>query len=337
VTISLLKSGLAPTRGSGGNDMLTQTLWGREFANPLGIAAGFDKNAEVPDALFGLGFGFVEVGAVTPRPQAGNPKPRLFRLSEDRAVINRMGFNNDGLDAVRTRLAARKGSATTGPLGVNLGANKDSEDRSADYAACASALADLVDFLVVNVSSPNTPGLRELQDPDHLAKLLDGVRTARDEALPSQAEKPPVLVKIAPDFEPDELNSLARTLAALAVDGIIVSNTSVALRDGLQSRYAGEQGGVSGRPLFDLSTLQLQRVYQATEGRVPLVGVGGIESAETAYRKIRAGASLLQLYSALVFQGTGLIGEILQGLPRLLQRDGFQHLSEAVGADVRGD
>ena len=204
ITLALLKSGLAPRRRAPADGALGQTLWGLDFANPLGIAAGFDKNAEVPDALLRLGFGFVEVGALTPRPQAGNPKPRLFRLSEDGAVINRMGFNNEGLEAVRRRLQARAEAGGGGILGVNLGANKDSEDRVADYARCTAALAALVDFLVVNVSSPNTPGLRELQDEAHLARLLDGVRKARDKALPGGAKIPPVLVKIAPDFEAGE-------------------------------------------------------------------------------------------------------------------------------------
>lgn len=334
ITLFLLKSGLAPRRRAPGGTALQQTLWGLDLANPLGIAAGFDKNAEVPDALLNLGFGFVEAGAVTPRPQEGNPKPRLFRLSEDRAVINRMGFNNEGLEAVRRRLQTRADAGRDGIVGINLGANKDSEDRIADYAQSAGALAGLVDFLVVNVSSPNTPGLRELQDEAHLARLLEGVREARDKAVSGAGKALPVLVKIAPDFEAVELDELARTLARLAVDGIIVSNTSIGLREGLQSRHANETGGLSGRPLFDLSTRQLKRVYRATEGAVPLIGVGGVGSAETAYAKIRAGASLVQLYSALVYQGTELITDILDGLPRLLHRDGYAHVGEAIGVDA---
>jgi len=288
-------------------------LFGIRFPNPLGLAAGFDKNAEVPDAMLALGFGFAEVGTVTPRPQAGNPRPRLFRLEPDQAVINRMGFNNEGHAAVLRRLAARRGG---GIVGVNLGANKDSSDRIADYVAGIAAFAPLADYLTINISSPNTPGLRGLQSRAELETLLARLNEARAR----QPRRPPMLLKIAPDLRDDELEDIARCCAGGAVDGIIVSNTTLG-RNGLASPLASEAGGLSGKPLFALSTQVLAKIFLLTGGAIPLVGAGGISDAETAWRKLRAGASLLQLYSALVYRGPALIHEILEGIALRLARE----------------
>ncbi len=326
LTIRALGLGLGPRVAPSHDAILASRHWGLDFPTPLGIAAGFDKNAEVPEQIARMGFSFVEIGSVTPQPQPGNPRPRLFRLSADRAVINRNGFNNDGLDAVARRLGPLQNRRFL--LGANLGANKDSEDRIADYAAGMAALGPLADYMVINVSSPNTPGLRDLQTREHLAVLLDGVRRAC-------ANPPPVLVKIAPDFDDDGLADLAATLTALAVDGVIIGNTTVGLRDGLKSPHRGETGGLSGRPLFEFSTAQLAAFYRHTGGRIPLIGVGGIDSADTAYTKIRNGASLIQLYTGLVYQGPGLIPAITKGLAQRLRQDGFSNISEAVGADLK--
>jgi len=326
LTIRALGLGLGPKVAPSHDPILANRHWGLDFPTPLGIAAGFDKNAEVPEQIARMGFCFVEIGSVTPQPQPGNPRPRLFRLSADRAVINRNGFNNDGLDAVARRLGPLQNRRFL--LGANLGANKDSEDRIADYAAGMAALGPLADYMVINVSSPNTPGLRDLQTREHLAALLDGVRRAC-------ANPPPVLVKIAPDFDDDGLADLAATLTALAVDGVIIGNTTVGLRDALKSPHRGETGGLSGRPLFEFSTAQLAAFYRHTGGRIPLIGVGGIDSADTAYTKIRNGASLIQLYTGLVYQGPGLIPAITKGLAQRLRQDGFSNISEAVGADLK--
>jgi len=326
LTIRALGLGLGPKVAHSHDPILANRHWGLDFPTPLGIAAGFDKNAEVPEQIARMGFCFVEIGSVTPQPQPGNPRPRLFRLSADRAVINRNGFNNDGLDAVARRLGPLQNRRFL--LGANLGANKDSEDRIADYAAGMAALGPLADYMVINVSSPNTPGLRDLQTREHLAALLDGVRRAC-------ANPPPVLVKIAPDFDDDGLADLAATLTALAVDGVIIGNTTVGLRDALKSPHRGETGGLSGRPLFEFSTAQLAAFYRHTGGRIPLIGVGGIDSADTAYTKIRNGASLIQLYTGLVYQGPGLIPAITKGLAQRLRQDGFSNISEAVGADLK--
>ena len=288
---------------------------GLSFPNPLGLAAGFDKNAEVPDAMLALGFGFTEVGTLTPRPQAGNPRPRLFRLAEDEAVINRMGFNNEGHGAALARLAARRGRP--GLVGVNIGANKDSEDRIGDYVTGIETFSQLASYFTVNISSPNTPGLRALQSRAELEALLDRLNAARAR----QASRPPMLLKIAPDLRDDELQDIAAACGGGAVDGIIVSNTTLG-RDGLQSPLKGEQGGLSGKPLFSLSTRVLARMFELTDGQIPLVGVGGIHDAETAWTKVCAGASLLQVYSALVYRGPGLVQEVLSGLSRRLAREG---------------
>jgi dihydroorotate dehydrogenase len=305
---------------------LGQTLWGRIFPNPIGIAAGFDKEAQVPDALLRLGLGFAETGTVTPRPQTGNPQPRLFRLPEDGAVINRLGFNSAGLEPTLARLRSRR---RTGIVGVNLGKNRTTEDTAADYLEGIRQIGGLVDYLVINVSSPNTPGLRELQRRDILDDLLRRLVRARDAAAPGT----PLLVKIAPDLTPTEVADIAALAGPSGVDGLVVANTTVARPPGLRSPHAGEQGGLSGRPLFGPSTALLREIYELTEGSIPLIGVGGITSATDAYAKIRAGASLVQLYTALVFEGPGLIGRIKRDLAELVLQDGFDSIAQAVGAD----
>ena len=304
--------------------VLAQRLWGRNFANPIGLAAGFDKDARVPDAMLGLGFGFVEVGTVTPRPQPGNLKPRLFRLEQDHAIVNRMGFNSGGLDAACGRLARRTRRDT---VGVNLGKNRDSLDAVADYAEGIRRAARLADYLVINVSSPNTPGLRELQRRATLASLLERLLEVREET----GCRVPLLVKIAPDLTSQEREDIAHVALETGIDGLIVSNTTIERRPALVSSQAQQAGGLSGRPLFAASTALLAEMYRLTQGRLPLIGVGGIASAEDAYAKIRAGASLVQLYTALVFAGPALVGQIKSGLASLLARDGFASIAEAVG------
>lgn len=322
LTVESLKFSPARTPPPAGR--LAVEVAGIAFPNPLGMAAGFDKDAEVPDALFGLGFGFVEVGSITPLPQAGNPKPRLFRLVEDEAVINRMGFNNGGRDAALRRLERRRGRA--GVLGINIGANKDSADRVADYAVMTRAMAPHATYLAVNISSPNTPGLRALQDEAALAGLLDAVLEARGE------QGPPVFLKVAPDLEPADIDAIARIALDKRLGALIVSNTTIS-RPPLTSRHAGESGGLSGAPLCALALQRVRDFRSATGGAIPLVGVGGIASAEDAWARIRAGASLVQLYSAMVYHGPGLPRRIVAGLDRLMQRDGFASIAEAVGSE----
>jgi dihydroorotate dehydrogenase len=304
--------------------VLAQRLWGLDFANPVGLAAGYDKDARVPDAMLRLGFGFVEVGTVTPRPQPGNPKPRLFRLEQDQAIINRMGFNSGGLDAACDRLSRRIGS---GIVGVNLGKNRDTDDAASDYAKGILRTARFADYLVVNVSSPNTPGLRELQRRALLGSLLKRLISVREET----GCRVPLLLKIAPDLTSEERRDVAQVALEVGIDGLIVSNTTVERPHGLLSRDVHEAGGLSGRPLFAPSTALLAEMYRLTQGRLPLIGVGGIASAEDAYAKIRAGASLVQLYTALVFTGPDLISRIKSGLASLLRNDGFGSIAEAVG------
>jgi dihydroorotate dehydrogenase len=307
--------------------ILASRLLGLDFPNPVGLAAGYDKNAEVFGPALRLGFGFAEIGSVTPRPQSGNPKPRLFRLTEDRAVINRMGFNNDGLDAVAARLAACK---PAGIVGANLGKNKDSAEASADYAAGVRALGPHADYLVINVSSPNTPGLRALQGREPLAALIAAVRAARG------GNRPPLLLKIAPDLTDADKQDIAEVALSSGLDGLIVSNTTIARPPALRGAAKAETGGLSGGPLFAPSTAVLADMYRLTGGKLPLIGVGGIASAEDAYAKIRAGASLLQIYSALVYEGPGLVDRIKQGLAAKLRAEGFTSIAQAVGADHRG-
>ncbi len=314
-TIAALK--LAPAPAPCADDArLAVAAFGLKFPNPVGMAAGYDKNAEVPDALLSMGFGFVEVGTLTPRPQPGNPRPRAFRLTEDRALINRFGFNNDGHAAAHRRLAARRGR---GIVGVNVGANKDAADRAADYAAGLAAFADVADYFTINVSSPNTPGLRDLQQADALDDLLARALAARDAASVKHGRKP-VLLKIAPDLSDAGLDDVVRVARRRAVDGMIVSNTTIARPASLRGARAGEAGGLSGRPLFAAATRMLAKTHLRIEGQFPLIGVGGIDSPGTALAKIEAGASLIQLYSGLVYEGVGLIARIKA------------HLADAAGA-----
>ncbi len=311
---------------------LAVRAFGLNFPNPVGMAAGFDKNAEVPDALLRLGFGFVEIGSVTPRPQSGNPRPRLFRLERDEAVINRMGFNNDGAEIVLRRLAGRANQG--GIVGVNVGANKDSADRVADYVRLIETFAPVASYFTVNISSPNTPGLRNLQQAAQLNELLSKVLEARDRVR-RKAGDTPVLLKIAPDLSLAELDDVVHVARSRGVDGMIVSNTTLARPNSLREQLrAKEQGGLSGRPLFRLSTRMVAETFVRVEGAFPLIGVGGIDTGGAALTKIRAGASLIQLYSSLVYKGLGLVESIKADLTSTLLRTGRDSLSEIVGADA---
>ncbi len=323
VALWALRSGLAPLPGEITSSRLRTKLAGLSLPNPVGLAAGFDKNAMALGPLSRAGFGFLEVGAITPRPQPGNPRPRLFRLSEDRGVINRFGFNNEGMEAAAVRLARRpKGTV----IGLNLGANKDSADRADDFARVLAACGAYLDFATVNVSSPNTEKLRDLQGGAALRALLQGVMAVRDEL-----ERPiPVFLKIAPDLLDEELTEVAEVAQKANVDAFIATNTTLS-RDGLKSAYAQEAGGLSGAPLFERATQVLARLSQLTDGKMPLIGVGGISSAEQAFQKILAGASAVQLYSALVYEGLGLVARIAKDLDRLLDEQGYSSVAEAVG------
>lgn len=320
LTIAGLKA-LPPGRPAREEPVLAADVAGLRFPNPIGLAAGFDKDAEVFAQMLGLGFGFVEVGTVTPRPQPGNPRPRLFRLAEDRAVINRMGFNNQGQERARARLARRRGD---GIVGANIGANKDSVDRIADYAAGIRTMAPAADYLSVNISSPNTPGLRALQDKGALDALLGAVMEARgDSAVP-------IFLKVAPDLDPVAVDDVVRLAMAHRIGALIVANTTLS-RPPLRSRHGGEAGGLSGAPLKPLALDMLRAFRSASGGALPLIAAGGIESGADAFERIRAGASLIQLYSALVYQGPGLASRIAAELGALLRREGFSSLSQAIG------
>ena len=323
--LSLAALRLLPSRPAFRNPILQQRVAGLDFPNPVGLAPGYDKNGDVFHAAYGLGFGYVEVGSVTPKPQSGNPRPRVFRLVEDNAVINRMGFNNDGMEAVAARLQACPAGQRSGPLGINVGANKDSQDRTADYVIATKRLADLADYVTVNISSPNTPGLRALQDKAALDDLLARVT----EAVPVGK---PVFLKVAPDLEPADIDDIAASVIEHKIDALIVSNTTIT-RPAMISLHADETGGLSGAPLRDLAQQRLIDFRTATGGAVPLIGVGGIASAADAYARIRAGASLVQLYSALVYAGPTLARRINDGLAALLTRDGFTNVADAVGVD----
>ena len=295
---------------------------GLTFPSPVGLAAGFDKDAEVPGQMLALGFGFVEVGTLTPRPQEGNPRPRLFRLAEDRAVINRLGFNNRSQLAALERLRTAR---VRGMVGVNIGANKASADRIADYAAGVRAMASVADYLTINISSPNTPGLRQLQDEGALNALLEAVNEARPK------NGPPIFLKVAPDLGEGEPDQIVRVAIQQRVDALIVSNTTVS-RPPLNSRFAGEQGGLSGAPLKPLALKALRDFRSASGGEIPLIGVGGIASADDAWERIRAGASLVQLYSAMVYEGPGIAQRIARGLADRVKREGYANIAEAVGS-----
>jgi len=318
-----------------GDPRLSLKVFGRRFGNPIGLAAGFDKDATVWRQAARLGFGFVEVGSVTPRPQPGNPRPRLFRLERDRAIINRMGFNNEGSEAAARRLA-KAGAPAVGRdfvLGVNLGKNKETEDAAADYEIGARRLGPFADYIVINVSSPNTPGLRALQGKAPLAALID--RTHRALAEVCGGNTPPLLLKIAPDLTQQDLADIVEVAMGGKLGGLIATNTTIARPAGLDPRHASEAGGLSGRPLFAPATEILRQLYRLTAGKLPIIGVGGIANGADAYAKIRAGASLVQLYSALVFEGPGLVGRIKQELLQCLERDGLSSIAAAVGLDHR--
>ncbi|EYD75477.1 Dihydroorotate dehydrogenase [Rubellimicrobium mesophilum DSM 19309] len=321
LALRALGLGMGPTGGPVTSPRLRTSLAGLELPNPIGVAAGFDKNAVALDGLARCPLGFAEIGAVTPRPQEGNPRPRLFRLPEDRAVINRFGFNNEGMEAVAARLARRPTSLV---LGVNLGANKDSEDRAGDFARVLARLGPLADFATVNVSSPNTERLRDLQGRAALSALLARVMEARG-ALPRPI---PILLKIAPDLSEAELADIAEVATEAGLDGIVATNTTLS-REGLRSPHAGEKGGLSGAPLFERSTRVLAKLSTLTP--LPLIGVGGVSSSEEAFEKIRAGASAVQLYTALAYGGLSLAGDIARGLDSLLERNGYANVAQAVG------
>ncbi|CAA6655732.1 unnamed protein product [Spirodela intermedia] len=353
VAILAASRGWVPREKRPDPSVLGVEVWGQKFSNPIGLAAGFDKNAQAVEGLLGLGFGFVEVGSVTPIPQEGNPKPRIFRLPKERAIINRCGFNSEGIVAVARRLGVQHGKrkleestnsspdnetkqggkAGPGILGVNIGKNKNSEDATADYVQGVHTLSQFADYLVINVSSPNTPGLRKLQGRNQLKDLVKKVQAARDEMQWADDGPPPLLVKIAPDLSKQDLDDIAAVALALHLDGLIISNTTVSRPDPASAHpMAGEAGGLSGKPLFDLSTNILKEMYILTRGKIPLIGV---EVGEDAYKKIRAGATLVQLYTAFAYEGPALIPQIKAELAECLERDGFKSVQEAVGADYR--
>jgi dihydroorotate dehydrogenase len=330
LTIRLLGAGLGPRRRAEVEAAdLAVDLCGLKLDACIGLAAGFDKNAEVPDAMLAAGFGFVECGSVTPKPQAGNPRPRLFRLSADQAVINRMGFNNDGLEVVAARLGRRK---RAGVVGANIGANKDSEDRAGDYAVGLERLWTLADYFVLNISSPNTPGLRALQGAEALDDLLGRV-AAKRAALAAASGDHPIFLKIAPDLEPDEIVAIVEAAVAHGIDAMVVGNTTIARPPELTSPHRDQTGGLSGAPLMAPSTGVLRHAYAAARGRLALIGCGGVASGADAYAKILAGARAVQLYSAMVYEGPGLVGRVRRDLATLLAADGYASVAEAVGAD----
>ncbi|MCF1483400.1 MULTISPECIES: quinone-dependent dihydroorotate dehydrogenase [Rhizobium/Agrobacterium group] len=326
LSIAGLKTSLMPKCHLPDDPRLAQTVAGLHFPNPLGMAAGYDKNAEVPDELLGLGFGFAEVGTLTPKPQRGNPKPRIFRLVRDEAVINRLGFNNEGHQAAFSRLKARSGKP--GVVGINIGANKDAEDRIADYVTGIRRFYPLASYFTANISSPNTPGLRDLQAKDSLGHLLDAVLAARADEAAKAGRRVPVFLKIAPDLTEEGMDDIAEVVLARDLDGLIVSNTTLS-RDGLtDTRQAGEAGGLSGKPLFEKSTAVLARMRHRVGPALPIIGVGGVSSAQTALEKIKAGADLVQLYSCMVYEGPGLPAAIVKGLSQALDRDGIASIAQ---------
>ncbi|XP_059656501.1 dihydroorotate dehydrogenase (quinone), mitochondrial [Cornus florida] len=358
LAVSAAARGWVPREKRPDPSILGLEVWGRRFSNPIGLSAGFDKNAEAVEGLLGLGFGFVEVGSVTPVPQEGNPKPRIFRLRQEGAIINRCGFNSEGIVAVAKRLGAQHGKrkldetsstssssndevkhggkAGPGILGVNLGKNKTSEDAAADYVQGVHTLSQYADYLVINISSPNTPGLRQLQGRKQLKDLVKKIQAARDEMQWGEEGPPPLLVKIAPDLSKQDLEDIAAVALALRLDGLIISNTTISRPDPVSKNLVAEEsGGLSGKPLFDLSTAILKEMYLLTKGKIPLIGCGGVSSGEDAYKKIRAGASLIQLYTAFAYGGPALIPQMKAELAKCLENDGFKSIYEAVGADFR--
>ena len=328
LVIGALRAGLVPRPKSFESSLLKQSVWGRPFSNPVGLAAGFDKNAQAIDPMLAQGFGFVEVGSVTPQAQAGNARTRLFRLTSDNAVINRLGFNNDGMDKVASRLEAR---SRKGIVGVNLGKNKETKDAISDYREGMLRLAPLADYIVINVSSPNTPGLRSLQRREPLQTLLESVLQARWEVAPKNP--PPLLLKIAPDLDEEDKLDIAQVSLKTGIDGLIATNTTIERPKGLIDTNAQESGGLSGQPLLEPSTRVLSEMYKLTAGKIPLIGVGGVASGADAYAKIKAGATLVQFYSAMVFYGPARVQMIKRDLATLLAADGFSSISEAIGSD----
>jgi len=333
LTLSALERGLGPKANSRDDACLSISAMGLNLPNPVGVAAGFDKDARVPDAVLDMGFGFAEVGTITPNPQPGNPRPRVFRLPKDGAIINRNGFNNDGHDAALARLSARDRS---GCVGINLGANKDSTDRNADYVTGVTRFYDYASYFMVNVSSPNTPGLRDLQAPDAVAALLSSVISERDRiAEKKKGRRVPVAIKLAPDIAEDDLDPIVERIMTCAVDAIAVSNTTIARPDRLKSKpdRIAEPGGLSGRPLFDTATIMLARVHRLSRGKVPLIGIGGIDTGGAAIAKVRAGATLIQLYTGLVYEGPALLGAIKSALQRAVRAEGLNTVGDLVGRD----
>jgi dihydroorotate dehydrogenase len=332
LSIQALKAGLPVAKSPRRDDRLRTSVAGVTFDNPLGMAAGYDKNAEVPDALLTLGFGFAEVGTITPLAQAGNPKPRIFRLSEDKAVINRFGFNSEGHAAAERSLADR--AWRSGVVGVNIGANKDSSDRIRDYEMGVERFAPLASYLTVNISSPNTPGLRDMQARTSLGELLSRVVAARDAAIARTQRTVPLFLKIAPDLHDADLEDIAAEVIEKKVEGIVVSNTTISRPALKSSAHAGEAGGLSGRPLFEPSTVALAKVRRLVGPDVAIIGVGGVDSVETALEKIRAGADLVQLYTGMIYQGASLPGRIVKGLSKYMDREGLSSLGEIRGSRV---
>ncbi|RKQ69814.1 dihydroorotate oxidase A [Litorimonas taeanensis] len=328
MTIKALKAGLGPKNKTSHRPELQTKVGGLTLPNPVGLAAGFDKNCEVPDAMLSAGFGFVECGTVTPRPQVGNPKPRLFRLSQDEAVINRMGFNNKGLDDFSENLRKRQGRL--GLLGANLGANKESDDRIADYVTGLARLWGQCDYFTINISSPNTPGLRNLQGSTEMDELLDRLSEAR-EALAKEGPAYPMFLKVAPDLDFSDVGRVVEQARNYGLNAIIISNTTIDRPSNLKDKQAHEGGGLSGQPLFEKSTALLSEFHNAANGKIDLIGVGGIGSGAQAYAKIKAGANAVQLYSALVYKGPQLVQEICEDLSNLLKADGYSSINEAVG------
>lgn len=315
--------------------ILETKVFGLSFKTPIGIAAGYDKDAKVPNKLFDIGFGFVEVGTLTPKPQDGNPQPRIFRLKKDNAIINRLGFNNRGFEAAVTSLKSCAKGTRQGVLGINIGANKDSKDPAYDYVLGIEKFAQQADYFTINISSPNTPGLRDLQAKEQLTKLISAVSSALKKTSPAE-KPPPLLVKIAPDLDKKQLGDIVDIALRFKVDGLIISNTTITRSDSLLSSEKDETGGLSGQPLFDPSTALLAEAFKLSKGNLTLIGVGGVASAEQAFQKILNGASLVQLYTGLVFEGPGLANEISKGLASLLLEGGFKSVPEAVGKGIEG-
>lgn len=329
LTLRALEAGIF-SRAAPDDPKLRQTICGLEFPNPLGMAAGFDKDARVPGGLLAMGFGFAEIGTVTPRPQPGNPRPRVFRLIRERGAINRLGFNSGGHEAAKARLASRP----AGVIGVNIGANKASADPVEDFAAGLRAFYALADYFAVNISSPNTPGLRDLQAPDRLKRLLDRLMTESEGLAAGAGPRRPIFVKLAPDIHDDDLPATIACLVDHQVDGIILTNTTISRQEIPQAAYRAEAGGLSGRPLFQRATRTLAKTYLLTEGKLPLVGVGGIDSGEAALAKIRAGATLLQLYTGMIYEGAGLLSGIKRTLIEATNQAGGADLSPLIGSEA---